>query len=227
MVLCGLCNSKVDRDVELKIQCNDCSKIFHGDCVPLQLADITFIQNEKKIWRCRTCVNLRKLNHNDTGCSSPPNPRAAASIKNSSSVQDINIFNEIKLLRSDFNGKLDKLCSDFKTLENNFNEKIDKLINENRALKLENEAISARLNILEQLHLNNCVDIIGVPRSNDEDVARIVTNLFEHGLNINLCANDVQAVYRKKSLSKCGPIHVRLSSTAIKNTVLNALKKRR
>ena len=227
MALCGQCNSKVDRDDELKIQCGDCHKFYHGACVSLQTSDILFMNKEKRPWRCFKCANARKGNHDDRIISSPIQQSTVTTKRNTAVMQqDSDLLNEIKLLRHDFNIKLDSLSSEFKTSDKKFHEKINALLLENKQLKLENDKLSSRLNSLEQLNFNNCIDIIGIPRNTDENTMNVVDSFFTKCLGLDSKPENIEAVFRKSTVNNHHPIHVKLTSVDAKNAVLTALKKK-
>lgn len=210
MALCGNCNLKVDRDSELKVQCGDCSTFFHSACVALKLPDIQYINKEKIAWRCNKCISLRKGNYDNLGNSSPIQPTVLK--KSYTTVQQSSdILNEIKLLRHDFNKKLDGLATEFKTLDVNLSEKINGLIEENKNLKevsgklqVENNKFKKEINYLKhQIHNldqqqhTNSIEITGVPLNNDDDVFTVVQNVVRKAFDLNIQLSDVDICYKK------------------------------
>lgn len=59
MAGCVVCETVVSRN-QSKITCTVCSGICHASCVNMSKADIEYIINENKPWRCQRCSEGRR-----------------------------------------------------------------------------------------------------------------------------------------------------------------------
>ena len=109
---CGLCESNVPTD---GIQCDACSKWFHGDCAEFSAEEIAFMKKfQKKFkWYCRYCdKDVKDI------------------LSNFEKFKKMTI--ELKNIQKDMNGKLDKVLKRLdKMEEQNTPAKLNQKINQN------------------------------------------------------------------------------------------------
>lgn len=88
-------------------------------------------------------------------------------------------------------------------LDRKFNEKIEKIENdvtllrkEVESLKSANHSLKMKLDAQEQYTRNNNIRIFGLQHEKNEDVLKIVTDLFQNKMNINIDNLDIKNVHR-------------------------------
>lgn len=200
---CRVC-IKVVGNRHLKVQCNDCSTIFHGACVKLSKEDIDYVTANNEIWRCEQCSKLR---------------RKSMQVESELNKDAVNISDVYKLLqemREESKKQIQELESELgksvemchgniadlqKTIETqslaikNYQENMDALKEENIGLIKKCQHLETRLEDLEQYSRTNCLEINGIPEENNEDVSNIVKKVGE-SVGMSLEDTDIDACHR-------------------------------
>ncbi|KAG8245609.1 hypothetical protein J6590_108458 [Homalodisca vitripennis] len=179
MAVCGVCIKPLGS--RMKISCFDCKSDFHGSCVKLSKVDIEYFQNEEAVWRCDPCAATRRTSlrlesrANDGNLSLQDVITAIEDLKG----EQKNTIKEFNNSYESLNSKLDDNTQALKqnTLKmDEYMKIIDALVTENKQLKEKVTVLESRLDDMEQYSRKNCLEIHGVPAS-DEDVLTKVKNV--------------------------------------------------
>lgn len=195
---------KVVGNRQLKVQCSDCSTIFHGACVKLSKEDIDYLTANNEIWRCEQCSKVRRKS---MLVETELNKDAVNISDVYKLLQEMREENkkQIKELESEL-GKSVEMChgniADLKkTIESqslaikNYQDSFDSLKEENNGLKKKCAQLESRLDDLEQYGRINCLEINGIPEEKNEDVSDIVKKIG-NSVGISIEDTDIDACHR-------------------------------
>lgn len=229
MAVCNVCNSKVDRSEEHKMECSVCRKLFHSACVNMKPGDLAYFKKEKINWKCLGCLKARQTS---SSTNSPPitpthiskvnTISASASSALNSHQQGLEyiknidfseggnnndkldvILNNLNCLAKSIDDTKAFLFSKFKELEENLRVKITVLSDENEVLKSQVFNLTSRVERFEQSALNDCVDIVGIPYNKDlNQLRQSVLNILRDTMKTDITDNNIITCYQKKIQSE-------------------------
>ncbi|KAK4879157.1 hypothetical protein RN001_007303 [Aquatica leii] len=175
---CNKCKHRISREDIDNIICGICNTFFYGKCVS--------VSGNKEFWSCNDCVT-----------------------KNEKSTLT-EILNEIRLLRTEqseiikslnlCHEKIDDCNSSLRKQEAVLCEhlnRIDVLENKTVTLQKENEVLKKEINDLQQYSRINCVELIGVPETPNENVLTTVQAVGV-AVNFNITPNMIDTCHRLK-----------------------------
>lgn len=170
-----------------------CHFMFHIKCLKMTEDDLDYIKKQKLQWKCNNCTKLIRSSKSSTSKSPPITPAKFLAnnddaLNNQSNLCDeksdlnfkINQINDnmLKLAQSFEDVKV-SMFSEFKKLEDKMQSTISSLKKENAVLKEELNSMVFKLDLFEQSSMNNSIDIIGLPLSdNVDDLHLNVKKLF-------------------------------------------------
>jgi hypothetical protein len=166
MAACGICN-KLFKPKQLKVNCTDCSRDFHGSCANMSKNDIEYLANENLPWRCDPCAASRRSSLRLETQVTEGNITLEDVMKaiNDLKKQQTNTIKEFNTSYETLNEKIDINTAAVKkqteTMES-YLKQIEQLQNENKHLKEKVKLLEDRLDESEQYSRRNCVEIQGV-----------------------------------------------------------------
>lgn len=221
---------------QTKVQCCDCSLFFHGSCVKLTKDDVEFMVSSSQIWRCETCNNVRrksmqvqsKLDENQ------PNLNDVISLLNEMRKES---KDQINKLETDLGNSVENCHQTIEELKktvqmqteslNKYEKMYDALFEENKKLHLHIKEMEKREDESNQYLRINCVEINGIPESNNENVLQIIKTVGD-SLGLEVKEESVDACHRLgiKRVNESRPrgIIVKFTRRLVKEEML---KKRR
>lgn len=169
--LCGVCNKGLGS--RLKVTCCECNISFHGSCVKMSKVDIEYLASEQVVWRCEPCsVNRRS----SLRLESKANGGTLSLDDVLKSINDLRCehkvsmreFNEsYEMLNNKIDDNTDALKENTAKMRE-YLEIIDSLTNENKKLKEKVQLLEIKVEDMEQYSRRNCIEIQGVPTSDDK-----------------------------------------------------------
>lgn len=178
MASCKVCLALFKKN-QFKVTCVDCSCEFHGKCVKMSQADMDFLSEEGKVWRCDPCGATRRRSMRLEYAATEGGVTLETIMQVLGEIQQ-----EQKRIVADFNKSYEALDATMNvnttTLTDGmgrieeFIKEIDKLKSENTFLKTKVETLEARVEDLEMYSRRNCLEIQGVPEENGESVVEVV-----------------------------------------------------
>lgn len=256
MAACGVCTSKVDRNDQEKLVCNVCFKYFHAGCVKINNADFEFMKSKDFPWKCNECLSARKsLNSHTPNKNSPSHHNALdiSSIKSNTNTEAISLSSpkipietptldsinkNIQLLSKTIDDiKLDllkEIKNEIRNITKNLMGEISELKKENESLQLEIKNINNKLDMQDQLSLNDCIDIVGLPFIENDKLMSTVQQIFSENLNVNVNNEKIAYCYQKKIINSNSPsktqiepkfnniIKVKFNCSEIKNKIMKS-----
>lgn len=73
MASCCVCNNKIDRADDKKMECAICRNFFHSACLKMLPVDVEYFKKEKAQWKCKKCLNARKsISSSDSNLNKSP-----------------------------------------------------------------------------------------------------------------------------------------------------------
>lgn len=252
MAVCSECNNKVDRSDPEKLKCSLCNNFYHSGCLAMSPNDLEFIKSKEFSWKCNKCLNARKsINNSHAQINSPKSNYFAA--KNSINLSEISlnspkntietstldsINNNIQLLFKMLNetksSLLNEIKNEIRDIKDSLMSTISDLKIENEYLKSEIKNINNKLDSHEQLSLNDCVDIVGLPQISTDNLFTTVKEIFSEHLNVEINNNEIIQCYQKNIQSANSPstyeneskinyvIRVKFNCSETKNKIMRA-----
>ena len=220
MGMCSKCSKPVSRqDVNSKIQCSECRKIFHSVCVDLKEDVVKFFKSSENTWRCIECQKAqRKSTSGDSTSEMADKLPTLSEVYNlllaiKKEVDEIKGSN--KKLEEDLGSsldsvhvKLDENCNLIKNQTEELNKcknTIEDLKNENLLLRKQFDKLKLQVDDVDQYSRRNTVEIQGIPVLPNEDVNSIVRKVGS-ALDINVSNDMIDVSHRlKKSPSQPEP----------------------
>jgi hypothetical protein len=159
MSKCKVCSNNINKK-HLKLSCAECKCEFHGNCVNMSQADVSYLEEINTVWRCNPCSEERRK-----------------SMRLDSSIQEGNltledlmkVLNDIKeeqkKTKNDFNGSYEALhavlSDNSDALQNalakieDFSKVMDNLRTENAGSKKKVCELESRIEDMEQYSRRN------------------------------------------------------------------------
>ncbi|XP_046667100.1 uncharacterized protein LOC124358896 [Homalodisca vitripennis] len=184
---CKVCNHPLGK--RLKVSCADCTQDFHGSCVRLSKADIEYLASENIVWRCEPCAVTRRSSLRLESQATEGNLslqdviKAIEDLKSEykNSLNDLNVSYE--LLNSKIDDNTEAVKQNNKKVDD-YLKLIDTLAPENSKLKDRVSILENKFDEMEQYSRKNCVEIHGIPET-DNDVMDHVKSVGQaHGMEI-------------------------------------------
>ncbi|CAH1645687.1 unnamed protein product [Spodoptera littoralis] len=220
MAKCAKCSKAVTKKSP-GVQCNKCSKWYHGSCASLTAEQLTALSSMESVdWKCRVCSIAVGGKGRRISVILPDPDDEESDVEGIANQQDKTLFEihqEVRQLRQNVKDIIrDELQNTLKFYSNKIDEYEEKVksyemrvkIMENQCknlndictnLTLKNEVLEQKLSKLEQAQSYNELEICGMEEQQNEDIKNIVTT-YSQLLKQN--PDDIiKAVRRKK------PIH--------------------
>lgn len=185
---CGVCGKvTTNRSSTLKIKCNDCNGEFHGECVNLSQQDIDHYVSENAPWRCPPCQKVRRSSLRDEDKVGVSNEDVMKFLQEMKEDLKNHTDKQLKSLEDELGKSVENCHENISELVETVNkqsvtlkeyEKIfDSLKQENSALRVKVKGLEQQLDDTDQYSRVNCLEINGVPETNQENVAEIVKTI--------------------------------------------------
>lgn len=200
---CKTCQ-KVISARQVKVQCTDCLLYFHGSCVKLTKEDVEFMQSDGQIWRCEICGKERRKSMQVESKLDESQPRINDVIKLLNEMRQEN-KDQIKKLETDLGNSVENCHQTIDELKvtiqtqteslKKYEKMYDTLFEENRKLHLRVKELERREDESDQYSRINCLEINGIPESENENVLQIIKNVGD-SLDIVVAEESVDACHR-------------------------------
>ncbi|XP_066901643.1 uncharacterized protein [Halyomorpha halys] len=205
MVICKTCSKAISRDEKMKISYITCLNIYHNKCIKLDSSE----PDVHKKWMCAECES------------------GPGMLKGNEPITMINLLKglieEVREMKAklqgideleDFKDSLQKQSElSFENLErlekieallDQQKNKIEELSLENNNLNAKISGLEARINQAEQNHLNNSVEIRGIPEKQGETIVGTVLSIGA-SLGVKLCPDDLDHAVRLRPKQERAP----------------------
>lgn len=186
---CNKCGLKVVRSVDNKnsIKCSMCNKLYHANCVSSASIDLS-INDKIKSWICDVCVKCSSSNVSDKISSGSIN----------TAVTLETLFNEIVSMKDDNRSNFAKIFNQLSDFENLLSQ-VKILEAEITVLKAVINENQCRIENLEKMSRDNCIEITGLPTSNTDNVEDVVVKFITTGFGMSsISSNDIDYCFKKK-----------------------------
>lgn len=236
---CGVCNKVTsNRASKLKIQCFDCSKEFHGDCVNLSQQDIDSYVSANQPWRCPPCHSARRSSLRVEESVGVSNEEVLKFLREMKEELKSHTDKQLKSLEFELGKSVDSCHDSISELVETVKKQSATLCEYEKlfeSLRQENASLRAKVKVLEQqvddadqYSRINCLEINGVPESNQEDVSEVIKTIGSV-LGVEVNAGDIDACHRlgPKSEGRRRGIIVKFVRRQIKEEMLRKRKVKR
>lgn len=195
------------------LECTVCTKLIHFYCAGYSEHNYNKMSNNTKTrFTCSNCLAVKQKS-----------PKS----KITEIISDKSMENKIE--------ELIKSVSFMSMQFDNFNDKIDNIISEFKIIKIENEKIMSenirlseevlvlktKLDEIEQHNLGITVDIIGIPKTQNENCLSIVENI---GKNTNTELNVLEAYRVYSAVSKNNILVAKLATLDMRKNLIRNIK---
>lgn len=236
---CGVCNKvTTNRASKLKIQCCDCNGEFHGDCVNLSQQDIDSYVSANQPWRCPPCQQLRRSSLRAEESLGVSNEDVMKFLREMKEDLKSHTDKQLKSLETELGKSVDS-CHEsiFELVETvkkqsatliEYEKIFDSLKHENSTLRAKVKGLEQQLDDADQYSRINCLEINGIPESNQEDVTEVVKTIGSV-LGVDVNAEDIDACHRlgPKNEGKRRGIIVKFVRRQLKEEMLRKRKIKR
>lgn len=193
-----ICNKKIERHDQQKIQCADCKVYFHTKCVNIKECDIEFMKRNNKLFRCDQCTAYRRkslqVNHSQQSTSVIVSKDIITE-----PLIDLDCNKDSKDITLNL---VYKEILELKKLNANAVSLISKLQNENIKLKQRVEQLEIKVNDLEQNKRKKIVEITGIPNVTNADALDKSLKFFSDGFGVAVEKEQIDYCYVKKIKNK-------------------------
>lgn len=242
---CNTCKKNITKKSP-GLECSRCSVVVHAspDCAKISNKQISSLRAAPNLeWCCEVCLSSSRRSSffvpgDDSDNEDEPTRDAdpkAVTIDVKKLLQDISIemkktikeqldaFQHSLTYNGDLiveiEGKVDQQEAKFKIMEN----KNQALINQNKSLELRIAVLEQRLQESDQRLLANDLEIWGIPKEPEEDVADVVKTVATK-LNVN--ATDAKTIKRLPGRKeKPGQIYIEMKSPEAREQWISAAKR--
>lgn len=203
---CGVC-SKVttNRSSRQKIKCNECNGEFHGDCVNLTQQDIEYYVSENEPWRCPTCQKVRRSSLRAGDKVGVSNEDVMKFLQEMKEELKSHTDKQLKSLEDELGKSVenchDKISELVETVNRQsatlkeYEKLFDSLKQENTDLQVKVKGLEQQLDEADQYSRVNCLEINGIPETNQENITEIVKTIGTT-LGVEVAAEDIDACHR-------------------------------
>lgn len=207
---CGVCEKVITaRASKGKVQCKDCNGMFHGSCVNLSQDDVDYMVAENSIWRCPPCQKIRRVSLRDEakeiGADRVSNEDMIKFLQEMKEELKTHTNKQLKSLEADLGKSVEnchekiteliKTVSEQSSALKEFEKLFDAMKQENTTLRAKVRSLEQQLDDTDQYTRINCLEINGVPETNNENVVEIVQTIGKV-LQVTVSAEDIDACHR-------------------------------
>jgi hypothetical protein len=177
---------------------------FHGSCVNITKEDVEFMHKEKQIWRCEACSKERRKSMQVQSQLEEGKPDLSDVINLLNEMRQEN-KNQIAKLEMDLGTSVESCHETIEELKKTiktqteslkkYEKMFDTILDENKKLHLRVKELERREDESNQYSRINCIEINGVPETQNEDVLQLVKDVGT-SLGVTITEESVDACHR-------------------------------